>query len=171
MGFLPVYMSVSVLLYRDTNWTLTKSREKKLIKNSSFWLIDGTLTGTTTRNQRKGGSNGNKVVLHIPQSSGTKASPSDNFVLYPWYLQRCSRCSLRPQPTRLPVERASEFSEFTVRVFVYLYLYMWICVYVCESVYVWERERERVCVYVCVCERERERENVCVCMCDWVCER
>ena len=35
----------------------------------SIWIIDDTLIDTTTLGQSQPGSNGNKVVLHIPQSS------------------------------------------------------------------------------------------------------
>ena len=48
---------------------------------SSIWHINRTLSGATTPAQRGPGSDGNKRVLHIPQSSSiTGASPS---VLYP----------------------------------------------------------------------------------------
>ena len=40
----------------------------------------------TTSDQRKPGSNGNKKVLYIPQSSRTEASPSDGLVSYLGYL-------------------------------------------------------------------------------------
>ena len=40
--------------------------------NKSIWPIDGTLTGTTTPGQSGTGSNGNKRVLHSPQSSRTE---------------------------------------------------------------------------------------------------
>ena len=43
-----------------------------------------TLSGATTPGQSGPGSNGNKGVLHIPQSSSsTGASPSDCLVSYP----------------------------------------------------------------------------------------
>ena len=38
--------------------------------------IDGTQTRTTSLSQSRTGSNGNKGVLHIPQSSRTGALPS-----------------------------------------------------------------------------------------------
>ena len=41
------------------------------------WHIYGTLTGTTTSGQSRPGSNDNEGVLHIPQSSRTRASSSD----------------------------------------------------------------------------------------------
>ena len=48
----------------------------------SIWLIDWTLTGPTTSGQSSPGSNGNEGVLHIPQSSRTEASSSDDLVSY-----------------------------------------------------------------------------------------
>ena len=38
------------------------------IVNSSIWLKDRTLTGTSTLTQSGPGSNGNEGVLHIPQT-------------------------------------------------------------------------------------------------------
>ena len=50
---------------------------------SSIWPIDKTLSGATTMGQSEHGSDGNKGVLRIPQSSSiTGTSPSDCFVLY-----------------------------------------------------------------------------------------
>ena len=48
---------------------------------TSIWPIDKTLSGATTLSQ----SNDNEGVLHIPQSSRTKASPSDSIVSYSGY--------------------------------------------------------------------------------------
>ena len=50
--------------------------------NSSIWPKDGILTGTTTQGQSEPGSNGNEEILHIPQSSRSRASPSDGLVSY-----------------------------------------------------------------------------------------
>ena len=51
---------------------------------SYIWPIDRTLSGATTLRQSGSGSDDNKGVLHIPQSSGiTGTSPSDCFVSYP----------------------------------------------------------------------------------------
>ena len=51
---------------------------------SSIWSIDKTLSGATTLGQSEPGSNGNKGVPHIPQSSNiTGTSPSDCLVSYP----------------------------------------------------------------------------------------
>ena len=48
------------------------------MSNSNVWPIDRTLSGTTTPGQSGPGSNGNKGVLCIPQSSCiTGASPVD----------------------------------------------------------------------------------------------
>ena len=56
-------------------------------KQSSIWPIDKTLSGATTPSQSGPGSNGNKGVLCIPQSSSiTEASPSDCLVSYPGHL-------------------------------------------------------------------------------------
>ena len=45
--------------------------------------MDRTLSGATTPGQSEPGSNGNKGVLHIPQSSSiTGNSPSDCLVSY-----------------------------------------------------------------------------------------
>ena len=54
------------------------------MSNSSIWPIDGTLSGAITLGQSGPGSNGNKGVLHIPQSSSiTRVSPSDCLVSCP----------------------------------------------------------------------------------------
>ena len=39
--------------------------------------MDGTLTGTTIPCQSGPGSNGNEGILHTPQTSKTRALPSD----------------------------------------------------------------------------------------------
>ena len=53
------------------------------MSNSSIWLIDKTLSGATTPGWSGAGSDGNKEVLHIPQSSSiTEASQSDYLMLY-----------------------------------------------------------------------------------------
>ena len=50
---------------------------------SSIWPIDRTLSGATTTDQSRPGSDGNEEVLHIPQSpSITEGSPSDSFLSY-----------------------------------------------------------------------------------------
>ena len=45
--------------------------------------MEETLTRTTTMVQSESGSNGNKGVFHIPQTSKTGESPSDGLVSYP----------------------------------------------------------------------------------------
>ena len=50
--------------------------------NSSIRPINETLLGDTTPGQSGPGSNGNKRILYIPQSSRTGASSSDCFVSY-----------------------------------------------------------------------------------------
>ena len=74
---------------------------------SSVWPIDKTLCGATTPSDSGPGSDGNKGVFRIPQSSSiTRTSPSDCLVSYSGHswgsltpLQRCSWCILQPQPT------------------------------------------------------------------------
>ena len=54
------------------------------MSNSSIWPIDRTLSGATTLSLSGPGSNGNKGVVHIPQSSCiTRVSPSDYLVSCP----------------------------------------------------------------------------------------
>ena len=55
---------------------------KKLL-NISIWPINGTLKGSTMRDQSGPKSNDNEGVLHTPQNSWAGASPSDSRVLYP----------------------------------------------------------------------------------------
>ena len=50
------------------------------MSNSSIWPIDRTLSGTTTPDQIGPGSDCNKGVLHIPQSSSIGASISNGLV-------------------------------------------------------------------------------------------
>ena len=73
---------------------------------SYIWSIDRTLSGATTLGQREHGSNGNKEVPCILQSSNfTVASPSDCLVSYPgyslgeFYPSAEMKCILQPQPT------------------------------------------------------------------------
>ena len=53
-----------------------------MITFDSIWFIDGTLTDATIAGQSGPGSNGNEGVLRIPQSSWTRASPSEGLVSY-----------------------------------------------------------------------------------------
>ena len=56
---------------------------KQVICCSSIWPVEKTLSGATTTGQSGPGSNGNKGLLRIPQSSSiTDASPSDCLVSY-----------------------------------------------------------------------------------------
>ena len=48
-----------------------------------YWSIVCTLTGITNPGQSRPGSNGDKEVLYISQSSRTGVSPSDCLMLYP----------------------------------------------------------------------------------------
>ena len=56
--------------------------------NNSICPIDGTLTGATTQGLSTPGSNSNKELVYIPQSSRTATSPSDGLVSYDGYLLR-----------------------------------------------------------------------------------
>ena len=57
-----------------------------VIQFTSIWPIDRTLSGATTLSQSEPGSDGNKGVLCIPQSTIiTVATPSDCLVSYPGY--------------------------------------------------------------------------------------
>ena len=53
-----------------------------------FLLFDRILSGAKTLDQSGPGSNGNKEVLHIPQSSRTGALPSDCLMSYPEHMLR-----------------------------------------------------------------------------------
>ena len=54
------------------------------MSNSSIWPIDRTLSGATTLGQSGPGNDGNKGVLHVPQTSSiSEASSSDCLVSYP----------------------------------------------------------------------------------------
>ena len=56
------------------------------MSNSSIWSIDEILSDAIAPAQNEPGSDGNEVVLYIPQSSRiTGASPSDCLVSYPDY--------------------------------------------------------------------------------------
>ena len=50
---------------------------EKMIKYISIWSIDEILSGTTTPSQSQPESNGNERILHMPQSSRNRVSPSD----------------------------------------------------------------------------------------------
>ena len=57
----------------------------KWLKNS-IWPIDRILTSITNLDQSGPESNYNEGVLHISQSSRTRASPSKGWVSYPGHL-------------------------------------------------------------------------------------
>ena len=66
--------------------------------NSFIWRIDRTLRGAITLGQSGPGSDGNKGVLCILQSSDiTGSSPSDCLVLYPGHLLGVSHTSAEMQ--------------------------------------------------------------------------
>ena len=71
----------------------------------SIRLVDVILTGITTPNLRRPGSNDNKGVHQIRQNSRTGASLWDSLVSYSkvdlTYLASCSRCILQQQPTEV----------------------------------------------------------------------
>ena len=50
------------------------------MSHTSIWPIDKTQSGATTSGQSGPGIDGNEGILHIPQSSKTRASPSDCLV-------------------------------------------------------------------------------------------
>ena len=65
---------------------------------SSIWPIDRTLSGATTWGQSGPGSDGNKGVLCIPESSCITGAPlSDCFVSYPEHLTGKSYTSAEMQ--------------------------------------------------------------------------
>ena len=52
------------------------------MSNSCIWPIDRTLSNVTTPDQSGPESDGNEEVLHIPQTSSTVASSSDDLMSY-----------------------------------------------------------------------------------------
>ena len=85
---------------------------------SSIWPIDRFLSGATIPDQIGPGSDGNKWMLCIPQSSSiTGTSLSDCLVSYLGHtmevVQTCSRCILQPQPTGQDLPR-----------WIYIYVYI-----------------------------------------------
>ena len=65
---------------------------------SSIWPIDRIQSGATTLGQSRPGSDGNEVVLCIPQSSSiTGTSSSDYLVSYPGHLLEGSSPSVKVQ--------------------------------------------------------------------------
>ena len=82
-----VFSSPSQLGYQYTGIDCSHSMFRQFSINklfSSIWPIDRTLSGATTPGQSETRSDGNKGVLHIPQSSSiTETSPTDCLVSYP----------------------------------------------------------------------------------------
>ena len=75
--FVCTQLNIKIVLFQKIQF----SKSTQLI---SIWAIDKTLSGATTPDQIGPGSDGNKGVLLIHQSSRiTEASPSDCFVSYP----------------------------------------------------------------------------------------
>ena len=78
------------------------------MSNSSIWPIDRTLSGATAPGLCGPGSDSNKGVFHIPQSSSiTGASPSDGLVSYPGH-------------------SLGQFYPSVNPVYVYIYIYIYI---------------------------------------------
>ena len=76
---------------------------------SSIWPIDWTLSDDTTLIQSGLGSNGNKGVLRIPQSSRiTETSPSDGLVSYPehWLGKFCPFAEMQSMYSAAPADGA-----------------------------------------------------------------
>ena len=71
----------------NNNFVCTQLNGFKYSKwlNGSICSTHGTPKGTTTLSQSEPGSNENEEVLHIPQSSRTRASSSDGLVSYQGY--------------------------------------------------------------------------------------
>ena len=73
---------VSTIAMKYQQFSLTSVICWHTVNCLNSWPINRPLTGTTTPDQSGTGSNGNERVLHIPQSSRTRASPSDCLVSY-----------------------------------------------------------------------------------------
>ena len=75
--FVHTLLNVKTVLFKIIQFSIST-------QFSSIWLIDRTLSGVTTLGQSWPGSDGNKGVFHIPQSSSiTGTLLSDCFVSYP----------------------------------------------------------------------------------------
>ena len=94
-----------------------------MIRQFSFiYPIDRTLSGATTSGQSGLGSDGNKGVLHIPQSSRIiEASPSDCLVSYPGHAlgESYSSAEMQSMYSAASAEKAKIF-------FVYILAYIYI---------------------------------------------
>ena len=71
MCFISVFVCTYLNDFKTCKWV-----------NSSSWPIDVTLAGPTNPGENEPGNNDNEGVLHIPQGSWTRTSPSDVFSLY-----------------------------------------------------------------------------------------
>ena len=113
------------------------------MSNSSIWPIDRTLSCAATPDQSGPGSNGNEEKFHIPQGcSITGVSPSYFLVTYPGHslgagaggcvipLQKCSRCILPPQLTKLAISRNS-FSLFRFPFCNHVYFFLCAILLIC----------------------------------------
>ena len=79
-SFIHTQLNIKTVLFQTIQFSINT-------QFSSIWPIDRTLSSTTNPGQSEPGSDGNKEVLHIPQSSSiTGASSSDCFVSYPGHL-------------------------------------------------------------------------------------
>ena len=116
-----------------------------LMSNSSIWLIDRTLPGTTTLSQSGPWSDGKEEVLRSPQSSSiTGASPSDCLMSYPGHsLGRGSYPSAEMQSvySTTPANWTAECMHIMVCAWLCAYVNILLCVCVC------------VCILWFVCER------------------
>ena len=76
INFVYTLLNVKELLFQIIQFTIG-------MQFISIWPIDSTLLGATTLGQSGPGSDGNKFLLHIPQSSSiTGSSTSDCLVSY-----------------------------------------------------------------------------------------
>ena len=79
-GFNYCYLTLTILF--DINHLFAHSEVVRSIANSSIWAIDRNLSGATTPGQSGPERNYNEEVLHIFQSSRTRASQCDGNVSY-----------------------------------------------------------------------------------------
>ena len=106
----PLVLEVHHLLWRwplfvhDTHTVFNKSKWL----NCSLWPTDVKVAGGTTLGQSGPRKDGNKGILHIPQSSRIGASSSDvvcHIQETHWrgltHLQKCNQSIPQPQPTGL----------------------------------------------------------------------
>ena len=81
--FLTIQFSISAK-FKYQNSSISKIQFSISTQFSSIWPIDRTVSVATTAGKSGPGSDGNKGILRIPQSSSiTGTSPSDCLVLYP----------------------------------------------------------------------------------------